>query len=128
MLVLPLRKKNGLAAAPVVNLVPISLVYATSVGADLIILSSDTEDEVDRVALVTEDEVGWEALVAEDNNNVEYMGSGSPTRSYRWLRCTVVSPHFDVGVTPRLLWVILRSTWSHNLLVLHTILVSTQLV
>jgi hypothetical protein len=79
--VLPLRKKEGLAAALVVNLVPISLVDATSAGADLIILSSDSEDEVDWEALAAEDEVDWEALVAEDDDDVEFVGSGSPTRS-----------------------------------------------
>jgi hypothetical protein len=43
----PLRKEDGLAAAPMANLVPISLIDATSAGADLIVLSSDSEDEVD---------------------------------------------------------------------------------
>jgi hypothetical protein len=43
--------------APMVNFVPISLVDATSVGVDLIVLSSNSEDKVDREALATEDEV-----------------------------------------------------------------------
>jgi hypothetical protein len=60
----PLRKEYGLAAAPVANLIPISLVDATSAGVNLIILSSDSEDEVDWEALAAEDEVDWETLVA----------------------------------------------------------------
>jgi hypothetical protein len=40
-----------------VNFVPISLVDATSVGVDLIVLSSNSEDKVDREALAAEDEV-----------------------------------------------------------------------
>jgi hypothetical protein len=55
MPVLLLQKKEGLAIAPVVNLVPISLVDAT-LGVDLIILSSNNEDEVDWETLATEDE------------------------------------------------------------------------
>jgi hypothetical protein len=47
------------------NLVLISLVDATLAGADLTVLSRDSEDEVDWKALVVEDEVDWEALVAE---------------------------------------------------------------
>jgi hypothetical protein len=39
------------------NLVPISLVHATSAGVDLIVLSSDSEDEVDWETLAAEDEV-----------------------------------------------------------------------
>jgi hypothetical protein len=52
-----LRKEDGIAVALVANLVPVSLVDATSVGADLIVLSSDSEDEVDWEALTAEDEV-----------------------------------------------------------------------
>jgi hypothetical protein len=52
-----LRKEGGLAAAPVANLVPVSLVDATLVGVDLINLSSDSEDEVEWEALTAEDEV-----------------------------------------------------------------------
>jgi hypothetical protein len=63
------------------NLVPISLVDITSVGADLIVLSSDSEDEVGREALATEDEVDKEALVAKDDDDVEFIGSGSPMRN-----------------------------------------------
>jgi hypothetical protein len=55
--VLPLHKKEGLVAAPVVNFVPISLIDATLARADLIVLSSDSEDEVDWEALTVEDEV-----------------------------------------------------------------------
>jgi hypothetical protein len=46
-----------------VNFVPISIVDATLAGVDLIVLSSDSEDEVDWEALAVEDEVDWEALV-----------------------------------------------------------------
>jgi hypothetical protein len=52
-----LHKKEGLVAAPVVNFVPISLIDATLARADLIVLSSDSEDEVDWEALTVEDEV-----------------------------------------------------------------------
>jgi hypothetical protein len=48
---------------------------------DLIVPSSDSEDEVDWEALAAEDEVDWEALVAEDDDDVESMGSGSPMRT-----------------------------------------------
>ena len=60
--VVPLPKKEDQAAAPVVNLVPISLIDATLSGADLIVLSSDSEDEVDWEALAAKYEVDWEAL------------------------------------------------------------------
>jgi hypothetical protein len=79
--VLPLQKKEGLVAAPVVNFVPISLVDATSARADLIVLSSDSDDEVDWEALVVEDEVDWEVLVVEDDDDIESVGSGSPMRN-----------------------------------------------
>jgi hypothetical protein len=46
-------------AAPAVN--PVS---APSVDAKLIALSSDSEDEVDRKALIAKDEVNWEVLAA----------------------------------------------------------------
>ena len=61
-----------------VNLVPISAVDATSSRADLIVLSSDSEDEVDWEVLAAEDEVDLDALVAEDDDDVESVGSGSP--------------------------------------------------
>ena len=64
-----------------VNLVPISVVDATSVRVDLIILSSDSEDEVYWEALTAEDEVDWDTLVAEEDDDVESMGSGSPARN-----------------------------------------------
>jgi hypothetical protein len=76
-----LQKEDSLVAAPVANLVPISIVDATSAGADLIVLSSDSEDEVDWEVLVTEDEVDWEALEAEDDDDIESVGSGSPMRT-----------------------------------------------
>ena len=60
--VVPLQKKEDPSAASLVNLVRISAVDATSTRADLIVLSSDSEDEVDWEALAAEDEVDWEAL------------------------------------------------------------------
>jgi hypothetical protein len=49
-------------------------------GVDSIILSSDSEDEVDWEVLVAGDEVNWEALAAEDVDDVESVGSWSPSR------------------------------------------------
>jgi hypothetical protein len=46
----------------------------------LIILSSDSEDEVEWEALVTGDEVDWEALAIEDVDDIESMGSWSLMR------------------------------------------------
>jgi hypothetical protein len=51
------------------------------VGADLIVLNSNSEDEVDWEALAAEDEVDWEVLEAEDDDDVESVGSGSPMRT-----------------------------------------------
>jgi hypothetical protein len=48
--------------------------------ADLIVLSSSSEDKVDWEALVAEDEINWEALAGEDDDNVESVGSWSPSR------------------------------------------------
>jgi hypothetical protein len=56
MLIATLRKEDP-AAAPAANLVSISPVDAAFMGVDLIILSSDNEDEVDWKALVARDEV-----------------------------------------------------------------------
>jgi hypothetical protein len=42
----------------------------------LIILSSDSKDEVDWKAFIAEDEVDWEVLAAEDDE-VESVGSWS---------------------------------------------------
>jgi hypothetical protein len=42
----------------------------------LIILSSDSEDEIDWKALIAKDEVDWEVLAAE-GDEVESMGSWS---------------------------------------------------
>jgi hypothetical protein len=47
---------------------------------DLIVLSSDSEDKVDWEGLVTGDKVDWEALAAEDVDDVESVGSWSPSR------------------------------------------------
>jgi hypothetical protein len=44
----------------------------------LIVLSSDSEDEVDWKALIAEDEVDWEVLAAE-GDEVESVGSWSPS-------------------------------------------------
>jgi hypothetical protein len=60
-------------AAPVVN--PI---YALPVDAKFIILSSDSEDEVDWKALIAEDDIDQEVLAAE-GDEVESMGSWSPS-------------------------------------------------
>ena len=60
-----------------VTLVPLSAADATSTRVDLIVLSSDSEDEVDWEALVAKDEVDWGALAVEDDDDVEYVGSGS---------------------------------------------------
>jgi hypothetical protein len=68
------RKVEDPVAAPVVN--PVS---APPVDAELIVLSSDNEDEVDWEALIVEDEVDWEVLAVEDHD-VESMGSWSPSR------------------------------------------------
>jgi hypothetical protein len=42
---------------------------------DLIVLSSDSEDEVDWKALVAKDEVDREALAAKDVDDIESVGS-----------------------------------------------------
>jgi hypothetical protein len=60
-------------AAPAVN--PVS---APPVDAKLIVLSSDSEDEVDWKVLIAKDEVNWEVLAAE-GEEVESMGSWSPS-------------------------------------------------
>ena len=79
--VVPLQKKEDPLAAPVVTLVPLSATDATSTRADLIVLSSDSEDEVDWEALAAEDKVDWGALAVEDDDDVESMGSGSLVRN-----------------------------------------------
>jgi predicted dinucleotide-binding enzyme len=52
-----LRKEEDPAAAPVANLVSVPPVDAALMGVDLIILSSDSKDEVDWEALIAGDEV-----------------------------------------------------------------------
>jgi predicted dinucleotide-binding enzyme len=74
-----LRKEDP-AAAPAANLVSVPPVDAALMGVDLIVLSSDSEDEVDWEALIAGDEVDWEALAAKDVDDVESMGSWSPSR------------------------------------------------
>jgi hypothetical protein len=61
------------AAAPVINLVSVPLV-----DANLVVLSSGSEDEVDWEELIAEDEVDWEVLASEDDE-VKSMGSWSPS-------------------------------------------------
>jgi hypothetical protein len=78
-----LRKEEDPAAAPATNLVFVPPVDATSVEVDLIILSSDSEDEVDWEAHVTGDEVDWEAFAAEDVDDVESVGSWCNTPSVK---------------------------------------------
>jgi hypothetical protein len=53
-----LRKNEDPGAVPAVNLVSVHPIDAASVDADLIVLSSGSEDKVD-----------WEALVAKDEIN-----------------------------------------------------------
>jgi hypothetical protein len=67
------RKVEDPAAAPAVNPVPAPLV-----DANLVVLSSGSEDEVDWEALIAEDEVDWEVLASEDDE-VESVGSWSPS-------------------------------------------------
>jgi hypothetical protein len=67
------REVEDPAAAPAVNPVSTPLV-----DANLIILSSGSEDEVDWEALIAEDEVNWEVLASEDDE-VESVGSWSPS-------------------------------------------------
>jgi hypothetical protein len=78
--VLSSRKEEAPMVAPMANLVSTPPVNATLVEVDLIILSSDNENEVDWEALVIEDEVYWEALAAEDDDDVKSVGSWSPLR------------------------------------------------
>jgi hypothetical protein len=67
-------------AAPVANLVFVPPIDVASVEVNLIVLSNDNEDEVDWEALVARDEVNWEALAAKDVDDVESVGSWSPSR------------------------------------------------
>jgi hypothetical protein len=55
-----------------------SILSLLPVDAKLIVLSSDSEDEVDWKALIAEDEVDWEVLAAE-GDEVESVGSWSPS-------------------------------------------------
>jgi hypothetical protein len=74
-LVPTLRKKEDPVATPMANIVSISLVDATLIGFDLIVLSSGSEDEVDWEALIAKNEVDWEALAAKDVDDIEFVGS-----------------------------------------------------
>jgi hypothetical protein len=78
-LVPSLREGEDPAAAPMVNPVSIPPADADLMGVNLIALSSGSEDEVDREALIVKDEVDWEVLAVEDDN-VESVGSWSPSR------------------------------------------------
>jgi hypothetical protein len=75
-----LWKEEGPATAPVANLVSVPPFDATLIGVELIVLSSESEDEVDWEALVAGDEVDWEALAAKDVDDVESIGSWSLLR------------------------------------------------
>jgi hypothetical protein len=75
MLIPTLQKEEDPAAAPATNLVFVPPIDDALMGVDLIILSSNSEDEFDWEALFAEDEVDWEALAAEDVDDVESMGS-----------------------------------------------------
>jgi hypothetical protein len=77
--VLSLQEEEDPVAVPAVNPIFVPPVDADSMGVNLIVLSSSSEDEVDWEALIVEDEVDWEVLAAEDDN-VESMGSWSPSR------------------------------------------------
>jgi hypothetical protein len=66
-------------ATPTVNSISAPPVDANLMGVDLIVLSSGSEDEVDREVHIVEDEVDSEILVAEDDD-VESVGSWSPSR------------------------------------------------
>jgi hypothetical protein len=75
-----LWKEEGPAATPVANLFFVPPVDVALMGVELIVLSSDSEDEVDWEALVARDEVDWEALAAEHVDDVESVGIWSPSR------------------------------------------------
>jgi hypothetical protein len=75
-----LRKDKDPGATPAVNLISVPSIDAASMDADLIILSSDSEDEVDWEALIAEDEINWEALASEDDDDVESVDSWSLSR------------------------------------------------
>jgi hypothetical protein len=62
MLVPSLWKEEDPTAAPTANLVFVPPIDAASVEVDLIVLSSDSEDEVDWEALITRDEVARKLL------------------------------------------------------------------
>jgi hypothetical protein len=66
------QEVEDLVVAHAVN--PIS---APPIDAKLIVLSSESEDEVDWKALIAEDKVDWEVLATE-GDEVESVGSWSP--------------------------------------------------
>jgi hypothetical protein len=70
-----LREEEDSTAAPAVNLVSVPPIDANLMGVDLIILSGDSEDEVDWEALIAEDKVDWEVLAAEDDD-IEFVVAG----------------------------------------------------
>jgi hypothetical protein len=75
-----LWKDEDPGAAPTVNLVFVPPIDAAFVDADLIILSSGSEDKVNWGALIAEDKTDWEAFTDEDDYDVESLGSWSPSR------------------------------------------------
>jgi hypothetical protein len=92
-----LREEEDPTTTPAVNPVSAPPVDADLMGVDLIVLSSGSENEVDWEALIAEDEVDWEILTAEDDD-IESVGSWSPSRIQWWLGHTAISPRLDVGV------------------------------
>jgi hypothetical protein len=64
----------------VANLVSVPPIDAALMGVELIVLSSDSKNEVDWEALVAGDKVDWEALAAKDVDDVESLGSWSPSK------------------------------------------------
>jgi hypothetical protein len=78
-LVPSLWEEEDPVVAPVVNPISVPPIDANLMGVNLIILSSDSEDEVDWEVLIAEDEVDWEVLATEEDD-VESVGSWSPSR------------------------------------------------
>jgi hypothetical protein len=74
----PSLREEDLAVVPAVNLVFVPPADADLMVVNLIALSSDSENEVDWVALIAKDEVDWEVLTVEDDN-VESVDSWSPS-------------------------------------------------
>jgi hypothetical protein len=72
----------------VINLVSVPPVDVALMGVDFVILSSDSEDEVDWETLVIRDEVDWEALAAEDvDESSMWVASPIEVLTMAWTRC-----------------------------------------